>query len=423
MLINDNFTKLPEFYLFSTVASRIREYKESNPEADIIRMDIGDVTLPVPQEALKAMHMAIDELGTSDAFHGYGPEQGYPFLREAVARGDYAHYGINISPDDIFISDGAKSDLGNIGDIYDSESIIAVSNPGYPVYVDANVIDGRGGELTDGKWSNFVYLDCTEENGFKPTPPAERADVIFLCSPANPTGVAFTRSELEAWVNYALMYQAVIIYDSAYCAYVTENDIPRSVYEIPGAEKVAIEVRSYSKTAGFTGLRCGYTVVPSSVYGFDRGGNKIQMRKLWLRRQTTKFNGAGYIVQRGAEALYSAEGQRQVQSNVDYYLENARIIREALQNAGYIVYGGINSPYVWVKSKSDAGSWEFFTRLLQEAHISCTPGVGFGSLGEGFVRFTGFNTRQKTIEAMERIRKMKQTISTEVQAGNRVTEN
>ncbi len=381
MRINDNFEKLPESYLFSTVAAKLRKFREENPGVDVIRMDIGDVTLPIPASAISAMHRAVDDMAQKSSFHGYGPEQGYDFLRDAVAANDYVARGIDIKADEIFISDGAKSDLGNLGDIYSEDCVVAVADPGYPVYVDSNVIDGRGGELVDRRWSRFVYLDCNEANGFKPVPPAEHADVIFLCSPANPTGVSFTREELAAWVEYARANKAVIIYDSAYCAYITDPAVPHSIYEIPGAREVAIEVRSFSKTAGFTGLRCGYTVVPSSLCGTDAEGNEVPLRKLWLRRQTTKFNGASYIIQRGAEALYTEEGKREVRENVDYYLENARTIRETMSKAGFTVFGGENSPYIWVKSPNGEGSWELFGKCLSEAHISCTPGVGFGDAG------------------------------------------
>lgn len=401
MKINDNFEKLPESYLFSTVARKLRDFREAHPGVELIRMDIGDVTLPIPDAAIQAMHKAVDDMATKSGFHGYGPEQGYDFLRDAIAQGDYA--GMGITADEIFISDGAKSDLGNLGDIYSEDSVVAVTDPGYPVYVDSNVIDGRGGELVDGKWSRFVYLDCNEQNGFKPTPPEAHADVIFLCSPANPTGVAFTRDELKAWVDYARRNNAVIIYDSAYCAYVTDPATARSIYEVPGAREVAIEVRSFSKTAGFTGLRCGYTVVPADVCGTDARGSKVPLRKLWLRRQTTKFNGASYVIQRGAEALYTPEGKAQVRTNVSYYLHNAEIIRLAMQEAGFKVYGGVDSPYIWVKSPKAEDSWEMFEQLLAQAHISCTPGVGFGSLGQGWIRFTGFNTTENTIEAMRRV--------------------
>lgn len=403
MRINDNFEKMPESYLFSTVASKLREYRAGHPDADIIRMDIGDVTLPIPQAAIEAMHRAVDEMAETGTFHGYGPEQGYEFLRNAISENDYKSRGINISPSEIFISDGAKSDCGNLGDIFSRECKVAVTDPRYPVYVDANIIDGRAGELSGETWSNLLYLNCNEENGFKPVPPSEHVDVIYLCSPANPTGVALTRDELRAWVDYARANEALIIYDSAYCAYVREEDIPRSIYEIEGAREVAIEIRSFSKTAGFTGLRCGYTVVPDTLYGYDSKGNKVALRKLWNRRQTTKFNGASYIIQRGAEALYTPEGKRQTEQLTDYYMANARLIRDKMISAGYEVFGGINSPYVWVKGTRGETSWQLFERLLSEANISCTPGSGFGSNGEGYIRFTGFNTREKTAEAMRRV--------------------
>ena len=403
MKINENFEKLPESYLFSTVARKLREFKEANPGVEVIRMDIGDVTLPIPASALKAMHGAVDDMAEKTTFHGYGPEQGYDFLREAVAENDYKARGVDIGAAEVFISDGAKSDLGNLGDIYSRDSLVAVA-----VYLDSTVIDGRGGELKDGRWSRVVYLECNPANGFKCTPPAEHADVIFLCSPANPTGVAYNRAELEAWVKYALANKALIIYDSAYVAYIKEDDVPHSIYEIEGARECAIEVRSFSKTAGFTGLRCGYTVVPESLVGYDEAGKAVSLRKLWLRRQCTKFNGASYIIQRGAEALYSPAGKAEVAANVDYYLANAKIIREKMAEAGFAVYGGVNSPYIWVKSPGGEGSWELFEKCLKEANISCTPGVGFGSAGEGYIRLTGFNTRENTEEAMRRIARLKE---------------
>ena len=403
MKINENFEKLPESYLFSTVARKLREFREANPGVDVIRMDIGDVTLPIPEAAIRAMHRAVDDMSEKNSFHGYGPEQGYDFLRNAVVENDYTPRGVELNADEVFISDGAKSDLGNLGDIYSDDSIVAVADPGYPVYLDSTVIDGRAGKLVDGKWSRVVYLDCNPANGFKCTPPSAHADVIFLCSPANPTGVAFNREELTAWVEYALREKAVIIYDSAYVAYITEDDVPHSIYEIEGAKRCAIEVRSFSKTAGFTGLRCGYTVVPAELMGYDDAGKEVSLRKLWLRRQSTKFNGASYIIQRGAEALYTKDGKKQVADNVAYYLQNAAIIRERMQEAGFTVYGGVDSPYIWVKSPGEEGSWELFEKCLKEANISCTPGVGFGSAGEGYIRLTGFNTRENTEEAMRRI--------------------
>ncbi len=407
MNINENFEKLPESYLFSTVARRLKEFREWNPEADVIRMDIGDVTRPVAGCVLKAMHEAVDQMGDSVSFRGYGPEQGYEFLREAIAENDYRGRGINISAEDIFISDGAKSDLGNLSDIYDSESIIAVADPGYPVYVDSNVIGGYGGDFIDGRFSNIVYLDCTQENGFLPQVPELHADVVILCSPSNPTGACFSRGQLHEWVEYAKRNRSLIVFDSAYEAFVRDENIPRSIYEIEGAEEVAIEVRSFSKTAGFTGLRCGYTVVPSALRGYDREGNAVSLRKLWLRRQTTKFNGASYIIQYGAAALYTEEGRKSIKENIDYYLRNARIIRRAMQEIGFDVTGGENSPYVWARSGSEAGSWEIFGYLLEKAAVSCTPGIGFGRNGEGCIRLTGFNTYEKTLEAMERIKSLK----------------
>lgn len=396
MRINDNFEKLPESYLFSEVARRLKEYRETHPGVEITRMDIGDVTLPIADCVRDAMHRAVDELGYPETFHGYGPEQGYEFLREVIAKTDYIDRGLTISSDEIFISDGAKSDLGNFGDIYSLDSVVTVADPGYPVYLDTCVMSGRGGELRDGKWSNVLYLECKPENGFKPVVPNCHADVVILCSPANPTGTAFTRDELKRWVDYAKREKALIIFDSAYEAYVRDEDIPRSIYEIPGADRVAIEVRSFSKTAGFTGLRCGYTVVPSDVKGYCEDGEEVSLRKLWNRRQSTKFNGASYIIQRGAEALYSPEGREAIKSSTDYYLRNAKIIREKLRDAGFEVFGGENSPYVWAKLPGKDRSWDLFSRLLDECHVSCTPGIGFGSCGEGFIRLTGFNSLENT---------------------------
>lgn len=404
MRINDNFEKLPESYLFSEVARRLNEYKAAHPEADVVRMDIGDVTLPIAGCVVRAMHRAVDDMADAATFHGYGPEQGYLFLRDAIAAADYQSRGIGIQADEIFISDGAKSDLGNLGDIYSADSIVAVADPGYPVYVDTAVMSGRGGDrLPDGRWSRIVYLECSAENGFRPAVPDTHADIVILCSPSNPTGAVMTREDLREWVDYALREKSLIIFDSAYEAFVRNPDLPRSIYEIEGAEKVAIEIRSFSKTAGFTGLRCGYTVVPEALTGTDASGRGVSLRKLWNRRQCTKFNGAGYVVQRGAEALYSAEGRESVRNNIGYYLENAGIIRRSLSQAGYTVFGGEDSPYVWVKGKNGESSWELFGDMLEKYHISCTPGVGFGVSGEGYIRLTGFNSRENTLKAMGRI--------------------
>lgn len=405
MKINDNFEKLPESYLFSEVARRLAEYKGMHPEADVIRMDIGDVTLPIAPCVTEAMHRAVDEVGTAVGFHGYGPEQGYGFLREAIAEEDYKKRGIDIRSDEIFISDGAKSDLGNLGDIFSHDSIIAVADPGYPVYVDTTVMAGRGGERdASGKWSKIVYLECNASNGFRPEVPTEHADVVILCSPSNPTGTVLSREELEKWVEYAIREKAVIIYDSAYEAYVRTPGIPHSIYEIDGARNVAIEVRSFSKTAGFTGLRCGYTVVPASLMATDGKGNDVSLRKLWNRRQSTKFNGASYIVQRGAEALYTPEGRDSIRNNTDYYLENAVLIRNSMEQAGFTVFGGSDSPYVWIKGRNGEDSWSLFKEMLEKYHISCTPGSGFGTEGEGYIRLTGFNSRENTLKAMSRLK-------------------
>ncbi len=404
MRINDNFEKLPESYLFSEVARRLNEYKAAHPEADVVRMDIGDVTLPIAGCVVSAMHRAVEDMADAATFHGYGPEQGYSFLRDAIAATDYQSRGIGIDADEIFISDGAKSDLGNLGDIYSSDSIVAVADPGYPVYVDSAVMSGRGGDrLPDGRWSRIVYLECNAENGFRPAVPDVHADIVILCSPSNPTGAVMTREDLREWVDYALREKSLIIFDSAYEAFVRNPSLPRSIYEIEGAEKVAIEIRSFSKTAGFTGLRCGYTVVPKALTGTDAFGREVSLGKLWNRRQCTKFNGAGYVVQRGAEALYSSEGRESVRNNIDYYLENAGIIRRSLSQAGYAVFGGEDSPYVWIKGKNGESSWQLFGDMLEKYNISCTPGIGFGVSGDGYIRLTGFNSRENTLKAMKRI--------------------
>lgn len=404
MRINDNFEKLPESYLFSEVARRLSEYKAAHPEADVVRMDIGDVTLPIAGCVVSAMHRAVEDMADATTFHGYGPEQGYSFLRDAIAAADYQSRGIGIDADEIFISDGAKSDLGNLGDIYSADSIVAVADPGYPVYVDSAVMSGRGGDrLPDGRWSRIVYLECNAENGFRPAVPDVHADIVILCSPSNPTGAVMTREDLREWVDYALREKSLIIFDSAYEAFVRNPSLPRSIYEIEGAEKVAIEIRSFSKTAGFTGLRCGYTVVPKALTGTDASGREVSLGKLWNRRQCTKFNGAGYVVQRGAEALYSSEGRESVRNNIDYYLENAGIIRRSLSQAGYAVFGGEDSPYVWIKGKNGESSWQLFGDMLEKYNISCTPGVGFGVSGDGYIRLTGFNSRENTLKAMKRI--------------------
>lgn len=402
-VINDNFRLLPPSYLFSTVGKRVREYAGSHPEADVIRMDIGDVTRPICEAARSAMHRAVDDLGDADTFFGYGPEQGYEFLRRAISEGDYAPLGVKIDVDEIFISDGAKSDLANLSDLFDVRAKVAVTDPVYPVYVDSNVIAGRCGSYSGGRWSNLIYLDCRAGDGFVPELPKERPDVIYLCFPNNPTGASITRDELRRWVEYARREGALIIYDSAYEAFVNTPGVVRSIYEIEGAEEVAIECRSYSKTAGFTGLRCGYTVVPKALKGSYPGGGKADVNALWRRRQCTKFNGASYVIQRGAEALYTEEGRRQVMSDIGYYRGNARLLREGLTAAGLTLFGGIDSPYIWLQAPDGMESWEMFETLLTRCGVTSTPGVGFGRCGEGYVRLTAFNTHDKTAEAVRRI--------------------
>lgn len=406
--INDNFTKLNESYLFSEVAKRIRNYEDTHPEADIIRMGIGDVTLPICKAAIEAMHRAVDEQSEAGTFHGYGPEQGYRFLREKIADYDYLRRGIDISVDEIFISDGAKSDTGNIVDILSPDAKIAVTDPVYPVYVDTNVMSGRAGLLSDnGRWQNIEYLECSARNGFVPSLPVQSPDVIYLCYPNNPTGTALTRKELEKWVKYAVDNNVLILFDSAYEAYVRQPDIPHSIYEIPGAKDVAIEFRSFSKTAGFTGLRCGYTIVPETLTGQSSDGTAVSLNHLWRRRQSTKFNGASYIIQRGAEALYSDEGRRQVKEMIDYYMRNASVLRDGLAGIGLEAFGGVNAPYIWVKAPGHLSSWEFFDKLIEECHVAGTPGSGFGPAGEGYLRLTAFAHYDDTMEAVERMKKLK----------------
>lgn len=404
--INENFCKLPESYLFSEVARRINSFKQAHPEINVIRMGIGDVTLPLCPAAIEAMHKAVDEEGCQESFHGYGPEQGYPFLRDAIASNDYQARGIDIDPSEIFVSDGAKSDTGNFGDILSIANRVAVTDPVYPVYVDTNVMAGRAGELCDGAWNNIQYLPVTAKNGFIPALPdkCNIPDIIYLCYPNNPTGTTLTRDQLKVWVDFALQHGSLILFDSAYEAFIREDNVPHSIYEIEGAKKCAVEFRSFSKTAGFTGVRCGYTVVPKELTAKDSNGNVISLNHLWNRRQCTKFNGASYISQRGAAAVYTPEGRQQIKEAVDYYLTNAKILREGLLEAGFDVYGGVNAPYVWIKTPNGLTSWEFFDWLLEKCNVAGTPGVGFGPAGEGYFRLTAFNTLENTIEAVKRIK-------------------
>jgi LL-diaminopimelate aminotransferase len=396
--VNDNFCKLAPSYLFSEVARKITTFQQENPNVEIIKMSIGDVTRPICHAAIDAMHRAVDEMAQGSTFRGYGPEQGYRFLTERIAAVDYAARGVEISPDEIFVSDGAKSDTGNIGDILSPQCKVAVTDPVYPVYVDTNTMAGR----------QIQFLPCTPQNNFVPELPdaANVPDVIYLCYPNNPTGTTLTREQLTRWVNYALEHHCLILFDAAYEAFITEDTVPHSIYEIEGARRCAIEFRSFSKTAGFTGLRCAYTVVPRELMGVDAAGKEVSLHALWLRRQCTKFNGASYPIQRAAEAIYTDEGRRQVRETIDYYLHNASLLRQAVADAGLQGWGGVNSPYVWVKAPEGIGSWQMFDRLLAECHVACTPGVGFGSAGEGFVRFTAFNTHEATEEAARRLKNL-----------------
>ena len=404
-LVNEHFLKLPNNYLFSDIAKKVNAFKVSHPKTDLIRLGIGDVTRPLPQASIEAMHKAVDELANKETFHGYGPEQGYDFLIDAVIRNDYAPRGVHLEPDEVFISDGAKSDTGNIGDILRHDNSIGVTDPIYPVYIDSNVMCGRAGILEDGRWSNVVYLPCLSENNFVPEIPDRRIDILYLCYPNNPTGTVISKAELKKWVNYALENDTLILYDAAYEAYIQDPDIPHSIYEIKGAKKVAIEFRSFSKTAGFTGVRCGYTVVPKELTAATLEGERIPLNRMWNRRQCTKFNGTSYITQRGAEAIYTPEGKKQVKAIIQYYMANARIMKEALESTGLKVFGGENAPYLWVKTPGEVNSWKFFEQMLYEANVVGTPGVGFGPSGEGYIRLTAFGERADCEEAMKRIRK------------------
>lgn len=402
-LVNEHFLKLPNNYLFSDIAKKVNAFKVSHPKTDLIRLGIGDVTRPLPQASIEAMHKAVDELANKETFHGYGPEQGYDFLIDAVIRNDYTPRGVYLEPGEVFISDGAKSDTGNIGDILRHDNSIGVTDPIYPVYIDSNVMCGRAGILEDGRWSNVVYLPCLSENNFVPEIPDRRIDILYLCYPNNPTGTVISKAELKKWVNYALENDTLILYDAAYEAYIQDPDIPHSIYEIKGAKKVAIEFRSFSKTAGFTGVRCGYTVVPKELTAATLEGERIPLNRMWNRRQCTKFNGASYISQRAAAAVYTPEGKQQTRETVDYYLRNAHALLDGLRKAGLEVFGGENAPYVWIKTPAGMDSWAFFDALLDRCHVAGTPGAGFGPAGEGYIRLTAFNTYENTMEAVKRI--------------------
>lgn len=403
-LINEHYLKLSENYLFADIAKKVNAFKLSHPKADVISLGIGDVTRPLCPAVIEAMHRAVDELACGETFHGYGPEQGYMFLREAIVKHDFLPRGIRLDPSEVFINDGAKSDTGNIGELLRWDNSMCVTDPIYPVYVDSNVMCGRAGQLDNVKWSNVLYMPCLEENNFVPAQPDHRVDMIYLCYPNNPTGTVISRDELRKWVNYALKNDAIILYDAAYEAYIQDPDIPHSIYEIKGARKVAIEFRSYSKTAGFTGVRCGYTVIPKELSAANMAGTeRFPLNRMWLRRQSTKFNGTSYISQRAAEAIYTPEGKAQVKETIDYYMGNARIMRDGLTRLGFKVYGGENAPYLWMKTPEGTDSRQFFEQMLYGAQVVCTPGSGFGPSGEGFVRLTAFGRREDSEEAIRRI--------------------
>lgn len=401
--VNENYLKLPGSYLFSTIAKKVREYSEVHPDSKIIRLGIGDVTLPLVPAVIEALHSAVNEMGEKSTFKGYAPDLGYEFLRQAIATHDYKSRGVAIALDEIFISDGAKSDSGNIQEIFDANSKIAVCDPVYPVYVDSNVMAGRTGDyLADtGKWTNVIYMPCTKENNFAPELPKETPDLIYLCFPNNPTGSTITKDALQKWVDYANQVGAVIIYDAAYEAYIAEENVPHTIYECEGAKTCAIEIRSFSKNAGFTGTRLGFTVIPKELKCGD-----VMLNSLWARRHGTKFNGAPYITQVAGAAVYTPEGRRQTKEQIEYYMNNARVIRDGLQSAGYIVSGGVNAPYIWMQTPTGMTSWEFFDFLLDKANVVGTPGSGFGPSGEGYFRLTSFGSYESTLEAIERIKKL-----------------
>ena len=404
-LVNEHYLKLRAGYLFPEIARRVQTFTDANPEAEIIRLGIGDVTQPLPPAVTKAFNQAVDEMGQVETFRGYGPEQGYQFLLDGIMANDYEARGVTLESDEIFVSDGSKCDSGNIQEIFAVDNLVAVADPAYPVYVDTNVMAGRTGGADDkGRYQGLYYMPCTEANDFLPELPDRKVDIIYLCFPNNPTGVVADESVLQAWVDYALENQAVILFDGAYEAYITEEHIPHSIYEIRGAKECAIEFRSFSKTAGFTGTRCAYIVVPKALMARSTAGEPVSLNQLWNRRHTTKFNGVSYPVQVAAAAVYSDEGKAQVRELIAYYMENAKIIRQTLTSAGFTVYGGVNAPYIWMKTSGGMSSWEFFDHLLAEAHVVGTPGSGFGPSGEGFFRLSAFGNRENTEKAVERIR-------------------
>ncbi len=403
-LVNEHFLKLPNNYLFADIAKKVNAFKAMHPKTDVISLGIGDVTQPLCPAVIDALHRATDEMAQPSSFRGYGPEQGYDFLREAILKNDFLPRGIHLDINEVFINDGAKSDTGNIQELVRWDNSIAVGDPIYPVYIDSNVMIGRAGVMEQGRWSNVIYMPCTAENNFVPQIPNRRVDIIYLCYPNNPTGTVISKDDLRKWVNYALKNDAIIFYDAAYEAYIHDGSIPHSIYEIRGARKCAIEFHSYSKTAGFTGIRCGYTIVPKDVTASTLNGERIALNPLWNRRQCTKFNGTSYLSQRAAEAIYTPEGKEQVRQTIAYYMHNAHTMKQTLKDLGLTVYGGEDAPYLWVKTPNDITSWRFFEEMLYHAHVVCTPGIGFGPSGEGYVRLTAFGSHEKTDEALEKIK-------------------
>lgn len=402
--VNENYFNLQGSFLFANIARKVEEFQKAHPDADIIRLGIGDVTLPLVPAVIDALHKAVDEMGNAETFRGYGPEQGYEFLRKAVVEKDYAPLGITIALDEVFISDGAKSDVGNIQELFAEDNIVAITDPVYPVYLDSNVMSGRTGKAIDGIFEKVVYLPTTAENNFSPDFPKERVDIVYLCCPNNPTGTVLSRARLKEWVDWCKQNDAILMFDSAYEAFISSKDTVHSIYEIEGAREVAIEFRSFSKTAGFTGTRCAYTIVPKEVTARTKDGKRKQLNPMWNRRQCTKFNGVPYIIQRAAEAVYTEDGYKQTRENIAYYKENARIIREGLESIGLTVFGGVDAPYIWLKAPAGMTSWELFDLLLEKVHIVSTPGSGFGPSGEGYLRLTAFGSRENTLRAIERIK-------------------
>ena len=403
-LLNELFLELPGESMFSDVAKKINTFKVIRPNAELIDMGINDVTSPLPSPVVEAMHRAVDDMADSTTFHGYGPEQGYEFLREAIVKNDFNPRGIHLMPNEVFINDGVKSEIGNIGDVLRADNTIGVIDPIYPIYIESNVISGRAGVFNHGKWSNVFYLNCNENNGFTPMPPEIPIDIVYLCSPDNPTGAAYSKGQLKKWVDYALKNNTLILFDASYEAYIQSPDIPHSIYEIRGAKKVAIELRSFSRTAGFTGLRCGYTIIPKELMVQTLDGRRLQMNTLWSRRQSVRFNGVSYVTQCAAAATYSPEGEKELRATREYYMENVRLMRRILSQLNLRIYGGEHIPYLWIKIPTETSSWEFFESMLYGAKVICTPGVVFGPGGEGFVRLSAFAKREACEQAAERLR-------------------